>query len=350
MLRPRRIAKCGLLIMLVLAGSVVTASKVMADSETCSAIAPCVDTTPAAHHSNNGAMGTSIYTTIRDKSPAERKDWAKTGGEKRPSGSGGGSQPSNCYYRASTDRLSLQVYDKSAVDGFVLIRMCGGQLELTGGPNLKQREVWMEDGSSFVSYTDPAPAIPAPAPLQPEDFLAQAVGELNLPAPDINIGPNAENAVVNLPLSFWVGGQTEYQATAGLAGGVGVVVRARMKSVTWNFGEPASESSPTGAPATLTCNGPGAPATESAAAAEQRTTPECGHAFRWKSTADRTGGAGSWAVGASVQWEVTWQSTGVNPVVTGVVDNVAPTQNTRQLQVLEYRDRLVDNPNAAPGG
>lgn len=281
--------------------------------------------------------------------PAERRAFAESGGGERPSGSGGASEPSNCYYRASTDRLSLQAYDKSAEDGFVLIRMCGGQLELTGGTNLKQREIWMEDGASFVGYEDPAPGVPAPAPPQPEDFLDEAMGELTLPAPEINIGPDADQAVVNLPLSFWVGGQTEYQATAGLAGGVGVVVTARMKSVTWDFGEPASASSPTGASATLTCKGPGAPAADSSTS-DQRTTPECGHAYRWKSTADRTGGAGSWTVGASVQWEVTWQSTGVNPVVTGVVDNVAPTENTEQLQVLEYRDRLVDNPNAAPGG
>ncbi|MEJ7647746.1 MAG: hypothetical protein WKF57_01670 [Nakamurella sp.] len=306
-----------------------------------------INTNTAQHTNSKGQTTSTVSATVYGETPAERKAFADAGGEKRPSRSGGGSEPSNCYYRTSTDRLSLQVYDKSVKDGFVLIRMCGGQLEIEGMGTPQQREIWLEDGSSFVGYEDPAPAIPAPTPPQPQDFLDEAMGELTLPAPDINIGPEAEQAVVNLPLSFWVGGQTEYQATAGLAGGVGVVVTARMKSVTWNFGEPASTSSPTGAPATLTCNGPGAPAT---ATADRRTTPDCGHAFRWKSTADRTGGSGAWTVGASVQWDVTWQSTGVNPVVTGAVGNVAPTQNTAQLQVLEYRDRLVDNPNAAPGG
>lgn len=308
-----------------------------------------INTSTAQNTGTDGQSSSTVAATVYGKSPAERKAFAEAGGEKRPSSSGGRSQPSNCYYRASTDRLSLQAYNKSLDEGFVLIRVCGGQLELRGGTNLKQREIWMEDGSSFVGYEDPAPGVPAPTPPQPEDFLDDAVGELTLPAPKINIGPDADAAVVNLPLSFWVGGQTEYQASAGLAGGVGVVVTARMKSVTWNFGEPASESSPTGATATLSCNGPGAPAADSGTPG-QRTTPECGHAFKWKSTADRTGGKGSWTIGASVQWEVTWQSTGVNPVVTGVVGNVAPTQNTAQLQVLEYRDRLVDNPNATPGG
>ena len=311
---------------------------------------PSIDTGTAVKGKEGGARTSEVHVAVSDMSPAERKAFAAAGGEQGPSRSdGGGSRPSNCYYRASTDSLSLQAYNKSVADGFVLIRMCGGQLELAGGTNLKQREIWMEDGSSFVGYEDPAPGIPAPAPPQPEDFLDDAMGELTLPAPDINIGPDAESAVVNLPLAFWVDGQTEYQASAGLAGGVGVVVTARMKSVTWNFGEPASASSPTGEPATLTCNGPGVPAAESVAAG-QRTTPDCGHAFKWKSTADRTGGKGSWTIGAAVQWEVTWQSTGVDPVVTGVVNNVAPTQNTAQLQVLEYRDRLVDNPNATHGG
>lgn len=311
-----------------------------------------IDTSTAATQDQGTGKGTStILTTIKGWSPSQRKSWAAAGGESPPSRSGGGkSEPSNCYYRASTNRLSLQHYGKTVADGFVLIHMCGGQLELTGDGKPQTREVFREDGSSFVGYADPNPAIPAPVPPQPQDFLEDAKSQLHLPAPQINVGPNAEAAVVNLPLSFWVGGPTEYRASAGLAGGVGVVVTAKLKAVTWNFGEPADQSSPTGAAATLTCEGPGTPASATAGGATPSDALGCSHKFRWKSTADRTGGAGAWTIGASAVWDVTWQSTGVNPAVGGQVNGVNPTTNTQALQVLEYRTHLVNDPNSKPGG
>ncbi|WP_353649610.1 hypothetical protein ABLG96_01215 [Nakamurella sp. A5-74] len=74
-----------------------------------------INTTTAQNTGTDGQSSSTVAATVYGKTPAERKAFAEAGGEKRPSSSGGRSQPSNCYYRASTDRLSLQAYNKSLV-------------------------------------------------------------------------------------------------------------------------------------------------------------------------------------------------------------------------------------------
>ncbi len=70
-----------------------------------------------------------------------------------------------------------------------------------------------------------------------------------------------------------------------------------------------------------------------------KTEPPCGYQFRWRSTKERTGGAGTWPVTATSNWDVVWQS---NTGVTGVTTLAATSPDA--FDVGEFRTVLVQQP------
>jgi hypothetical protein len=119
---------------------------------------------------------------------------------------------------------------------------------------------------------------------------------------------------------------------------VSVTATATLKSVTWSLGEP-STTGDTFAPGTaagLTCQGSGVAPTP---ADDWKTEPPCGYKFRWRSTKERTGGAGTWPVTATSNWDVVWES---NTGVTGATTLAATSADA--FDVGEFRTVLVQQP------
>ena len=186
----------------------------------------------------------------------------------------------------------------------------------------------------FVAFGQPAAA--APPPPSPEVLAQQAIADLYIPMPAINIGPDRSKAAVNLWLWLWVDEAAPVSVTVS-AGGVSVTATATLTSTTWTLGEPAPTGGPyeAGPPVSITCDGVGqAPP----ANVDWKAEPPCGHTFSWMSTTERTG-TGAWPIAVTTNWAVTWQS---NTGATGT-DSLAGTADDA-LQVGEYRTVLVQGP------
>lgn len=201
--------------------------------------------------------------------------------------------------------------------------------------------------SQFVPFDDPVVAPPPPP--DPADLAQQATSLLNIPSPTLSLGPNREGAVVNRPMWLWVDNPGDLTSTVALLG-VEVTATATLASTTWQLGEPVGPpGSGDNVQATVVCDGAGSPPPsqeELNRTAVKDWDPACGHTFRWRSSPERTGGAGSWPVTATAQWTVTWTS---NVGVKG--STTLETTNNTTIEVLELKTRLVDNPEAAlPGG
>lgn len=65
--------------------------------------------------------------------------------------------------------------------------------------------------------------------------------------------------------------------------------------------------------------------------------PECGYAYRLRSTPERTGGRGTWTLSARTVWGVTWSSnTGASGTATLTSD-----PSSQAVRVVEQRVSLV---------
>lgn len=201
--------------------------------------------------------------------------------------------------------------------------------------------------AQFVSFANPV-VVPPPPP-DPADLAQQAISLLNIPSPALNLGPDRAGAVVHRPMWLWVDNPGNLTSTVALLG-VQVTATATLTKTTWQLGEPVDKPG-TGntTPATIVCDGAGSPPPpqdELNRTAVKNWNPDCGHTFQWRSTPERTHGAGTWPVTATAQWTVNWTS---NVGVTGAT--TLETANTTTVEVLELKTRLVDNPEAPiPGG
>ncbi|MCL9759302.1 hypothetical protein MXD95_008630 [Frankia sp. AiPa1] len=84
-------------------------------------------------------------------------------------------------------------------------------------------------------------------------------------------------------------------AATAAAGGVSVTALARPVQVVWSAGDGG----------TVTCNGPGTPFP--AGGNPTSASPDCGYTYRHRSL-DEAGG--TFAVTATVRWDVTWSGVG----------------------------------------
>lgn len=200
----------------------------------------------------------------------------------------------------------------------------------------------MAQDSQFVEFDNPVVAPPPPP--DPADLAQQATSLLNIPSPSVNLGPDPEGAVVNLPMWLWVDNPGDLTSNVALLG-VEVTATATLTKTTWQLGEPvAKPGSGSSAQASVVCDGAGSPPP---AQDELNRTPAadwdpaCGHTFQWRSSPERTGGSGTWPVTATAQWTVNWTS---NVGVTG--STTLETTNATAIEVLELKTRLVDDPDA----
>ncbi|CAO5187333.1 ATP/GTP-binding protein [Frankia sp. AiPs1] len=155
------------------------------------------------------------------------------------------------------------------------------------------------DGQRDALYRPPvwiADAAPgAAAAPDPAALAEQARSQLRLAGPRIDMNPTSDQ-LVGLPTWLWLdpAGWNQVAATAA-AGGVSVTALARPVQVVWSAGDGG----------TVTCNGPGTPFP--AGGNPTSASPDCGYTYRHRSL-DEAGG--TFAVTATVRWDVTWSGVG----------------------------------------
>jgi hypothetical protein len=175
---------------------------------------------------------------------------------------------------------------------------------------LYRAPVWIPDAAA------------APAP-DPKALAEQARNQLRLPGPRIVMNPSADQ-LVGLPTWLWLdaAGWNQVAATAS-AGGVSVTAVAKPAQVTWSLGDGG----------TVTCTGPGTPFP--AGADPKSASPDCGYTYRHRSL-DTPGG--TFAVTATVRWDVTWAGAGQ----TGAFPGLTTVSTTAA--------RVIDVPALTTGG
>jgi len=141
-----------------------------------------------------------------------------------------------------------------------------------------------------------------PPPLDPAVLAQQAIGQLRIPRPVINLGPDPDKVAVNFYTWLWLDNVPPASSTVALRG-ISVTATATLSSVVWSMGEPVSLDG--GGIGSVTCQGTGvAPSVYS-----DLNEPPCGYMFRYRSLRERTNGVGKWPVSATATWPVKWTAT-----------------------------------------
>ena len=195
-----------------------------------------------------------------------------------------------------------------------------------------------ENGNNIIRYGTPSDPYYVPdgtAPNQantidPMMLVARAEGNLTIPVPVPNFGPDTTRVAVKIPVWLWTDAVPPIVQTAA-AGTLTATVTAELTATTWDMGEPADPATPTATVPAVQCAGPGMPYTAGANPA----APPCGYTYLWRSLPERTAGAGTWPVTVTAHWTITWTlSTGATG--TDTVD----TRTTVPLRVREWHSIL----------
>ncbi len=144
--------------------------------------------------------------------------------------------------------------------------------------------------------------VPAPA-VDPRALALQAENSIHLPHPAISLDPTG-TSVVNLATWFWIDPDIWHEeSVTAAAGAVSATAVARPVDVRWNAGDGG----------TVVCQGPGVPYDTSLPSAWQSTSCsyEYAHSSAGQPTLDGNPDDGMYVVTATVDWEVSWTSTGV---------------------------------------
>ena len=201
-----------------------------------------------------------------------------------------------------------------------------------GGADPATNEMTYNDCNGPTRYAVAPVAADAAAPLPPPDpavLAAQAITQLTIPMPAVNVAPDPERLAVNFWTYLWTNDPGPVSATVELRG-VSVTATALLSSVDWVMGEPAKG----GGPAAVTCTGAGSPPPANATfLVESGPPPACGYVYRLRSTAARTGGTERWPVTVTSTWAVTWTS---NTGAAGSDELTSPS-SLALVRVGEYR-------------
>lgn len=130
-------------------------------------------------------------------------------------------------------------------------------------------------------------------PVDPAILAIQAGSTLPIPDPQLEIGPNADQVAVNLPI--WLSVQNPGALTASAtAGTVTATVTAQISATTYSIGDGGS----------VTCTGAGSQPN----AGSDLSNPPCRYTFQLRSLPERTDGKATWSITATTTWTVTWTS------------------------------------------
>lgn len=139
------------------------------------------------------------------------------------------------------------------------------------------------------------PAAPGGPAVDPEVLAEQAVSQLDVTPPVIELSPKAEiNQVTQLATWMWVTNWAPDSATASVPG-VSATVTASPRSVTWDMGNGDQ----------VVCDGPGTPYDFERPAEGQSS--DCSYTYRHSST---TQPGGVYQVSATMSYDVSWSAAG----------------------------------------
>ena len=186
-----------------------------------------------------------------------------------------------------------------------------------------------------------APVAAAAPPVQVDaaTLAQQAVDTMQIPTPQIGIGPDFDKVAVNLWTWLWIDEPDPVSLTVS-AGPVSVTATATLAQTEWSMGEPTEnpDSAASAVAPPLVCDGAGVAPVEGEF--DWQEQPPCGYKYRWRSSPERTGGAGTWPLTVTARWNVTWTAT------TGESGaDTLTASSTTAVRVGEYRIVLVP-----PGG
>ena len=182
-----------------------------------------------------------------------------------------------------------------------------------------------EQGTRFVTRWIWLPGRPDTVVVDPVTLVYEAIGEMRLAPPLIKTAPGpGQVGLVNMPVWLWVN-KTENTwgpiVRSASVPGLTVTVTARVKAIDWAMGDGK----------TVRCEGPGTSYDESMGV---NASPTCGHRYV---KASRELANCKYAVTATAQWEITWQST------LGDNGEISMTQQaSAQLRIGEAVPVLVD--------
>jgi len=211
-----------------------------------------------------------------------------SGGTPSGGGSAAGGSPWSCNYTYLTLNNQGGFPDGGPTPGAWYSVTC---VDVAAGIQVTQT-VWVVGSQPVVS-----------PPVDPRAVALQAANAIRLPAPVLHLDPSG-STVVDLATWLWVDPSIwhAYEVTASV-GTVSATAVARPVAVRWTTGDGDR----------VTCTGPGAAYRTDLPAVWQSTT--CSHVYLHTSAGrpslDGNPDHGTFVVSASIQWAVSWSSTGV---------------------------------------
>lgn len=133
--------------------------------------------------------------------------------------------------------------------------------------------------------------------VSPVELAEQAIAEMSLSAPDIQLSPSANSprgATIGFPVWMWT---ARREATTGpvtrtaTAGPISVTATATLARIDWSMGDET----------TTRCSNPGTPFTDDQAG---KPSPTCGHVY------ERLVAGGVAEINATSRWEISWSGGG----------------------------------------
>jgi len=233
---------------------------------------------PGGQNSFAGAQASGGQLTVEAGhtywTPPESSQWATSAQSDPPPGNPNPNQPYGCTYGAGGASATASIG--------------------VGGPQPGQ---WVFPDCAGPGVIDPMPPIwvtgatpmAATAQVNPELVAEQAVSQLGLGSPTIEMAPpDGSPQLVGVATWLWIDPAAWRTLTASAtAGPVTVTATASPSKVVWDMGDGNS----------VTCDGPGTPYSSS----DQNATTDC--SYTWP-------GAGNYTVSATVYWSVTWTAAG----------------------------------------
>ncbi|AZI57748.1 hypothetical protein EH165_05885 [Nakamurella antarctica] len=184
---------------------------------------------------------------------------------------------------------------------------------------------------------DPCAAVPVVPTVTAEQLAEQAFGQLKLPSPRLNFGPDPAKIAVKYTTWLWMD-NAQQRTVSVSAGGITVTATASVSTTSWDMGEPVDPAVPSVKADPVVCAGPGVAPPLSV---NELSSAPCGYTYAWRSTAERTNGQRAWPVTVTAAWDVRWESnTGLSGSTT------LTTQNTASTYVGQWNVELVPPPIA----
>jgi hypothetical protein len=223
-------------------------------------------------------------------------------------GNGGGEDPSLCPWQLMQPQPPAgdPLWEGHAPgDGSVWTRTClGGRARLGVG------------FSTFYSWFPNAPTV------TPAQLAQQAVKDLPLHKPKLGVAPDPGGAgLVGLPVWLWLGDEPNSWGTVTATAqvpGLSVTATATSQKVDWTMGDGH----------TVTCANRG---TRYDASYGNQLSPTCGYRYERSS---RGQPSGTYALTASVTWQITWAGGGQTGSLTQTVTSDPIAVRIDELQVV----------------